>query len=76
MAWFKKDKECSLADISDFHLQNGPYDFDVVTRALIRSLPALKGRMDNPEVVFATGDIAFSGKAGEYSRATEFFDKN
>lgn len=62
--------------ISDFHIRGGdPYDRDVVLKALVRSVRdyrETKGR--KPDLIFATGDIAYSGKAAEYLPATEFFD--
>ena len=62
--------------ISDFHIRGGdPYDRDVVLKALVRSVRdyrETKGR--KPDLIFATGDIAYSGKAEEYLPATVFFD--
>src|SRR5258708_6677063 len=59
--------------ISDFHIRAGdPYDRDVVLRALVQSVEA---RPEKPSVIFATGDIAHSGKPAEYEIATQFFDK-
>ncbi len=61
--------------ISDFHfrLRDG-YDRDVVLKAMLTSLPEITGRLSKPDLIFATGDIAFSGKAAEYAEATKFFD--
>ena len=40
----------------------------------VRSVRRFRERGRTPDVVFATGDIAFSGKPGEYEIATVFFD--
>src|SRR5258708_8150425 len=59
--------------ISDFHIRAGdPYDRDVVLRALVKSV---EDRAEKPDLIFATGDIAHSGKPPEYEIATQFFDK-
>ena len=61
--------------VSDFHIRMGDsYDRDVVLGALVRSVRRFRERGRTPDVVFATGDIAFSGKPGEYEIATVFFD--
>src|SRR6185312_3993249 len=61
--------------ISDLHFQADPkFDSDVVTGALLRSIPSLVNRFGKIDIVFVTGDIAYSGKVEEYERATEFFD--
>jgi predicted phosphodiesterase len=62
--------------LSDFHIRAGEsYDRDVVLRALVASVGRYREEGRCPNVVFATGDIAFSGKAEEYARATVFFDE-
>jgi predicted MPP superfamily phosphohydrolase len=61
--------------LSDFHIRAGdPYDRDVVLGALIASVRGFAQRGHRPEIVFATGDVAFSGKPGEYELATVFFN--
>jgi 3',5'-cyclic AMP phosphodiesterase CpdA len=61
--------------ISDFHIKSGdPYDRDVVLDALVRSVEDFRKRGRRPDLIFATGDIAHSGKAAEYDAATPFFD--
>ena len=61
--------------ISDFHFREGdPYDRDLVLRALVHSVAWFRGHGRAPELIFATGDIAHSGKAAEYEPATVFFD--
>ena len=61
--------------VSDFHIRSGdPYDRDVVLRALTKSVKDFRERGRRPDLIFATGDIAFSGKTAEYELATQFFD--
>jgi predicted phosphodiesterase len=61
--------------VSDFHIRGGDaYDRDVVLRALVKSVQDFRERGRIPDVIFATGDIAHSGKAHEYDLATQFFD--
>jgi 3',5'-cyclic AMP phosphodiesterase CpdA len=61
--------------ISDFHIRGGdPYDRDVVLRALVKSVKFFHERGHVPDVIFATGDVAYAGKAEEYTLATTFFD--
>ncbi|ACF43030.1 SUMF1/EgtB/PvdO family nonheme iron enzyme [Pelodictyon phaeoclathratiforme] len=61
--------------ISDFHIGSGDgYDTDVVLKALIRSVKRFYDTGRKPDLIFATGDIAKSGKKGEYERATVFFN--
>ena len=61
--------------ISDFHIRGGdPYDRDVVLRALVRSVQEFRERGRAPDLIFATGDVAHSGKPHEYELATAFFD--
>jgi predicted MPP superfamily phosphohydrolase len=61
--------------VSDFHSRGGdPYDRDVVLRALVQSVKRFRNTGRTPDVIFATGDIAYSGKVQEYALATEFFD--
>ena len=63
--------------ISDLHVRSGDsYDRHVVFRALVKAVRRFRdedGR--SPDIVFATGDIAYSGKPDEYLVATEFFDQ-
>jgi predicted phosphodiesterase len=61
--------------ISDFHLREAvPYDRDVVLKALLTSIPSLVARYGKLDLVFATGDIAYSGLRGEYNHASLFFE--
>jgi predicted MPP superfamily phosphohydrolase len=63
--------------ISDLHIREGDsYDRDVVFRALVRSVKRFRERGGHkPDLVFATGDIAYSGKPQEYAIATAFLDQ-
>ncbi|MCK4659391.1 MAG: metallophosphoesterase [Phycisphaerae bacterium] len=60
--------------LSDLHLADNDYDQDIVTRALLRDLPALLAR-DNlrPDCVFFTGDITRHGSDTEFAKAAKFF---
>lgn len=62
--------------VSDFHIREGdPYDRHVVLSALVSSVRRLREQEGRaPDLIFATGDIAFSGKPAEYEMATRFFD--
>jgi predicted phosphodiesterase len=61
--------------ISDFHFRAGdPYDRDVVLRALVKSVKDFRDQGRKPDLIFATGDVAYSGKSEEYQLATKFFD--
>ena len=61
--------------ISDFHFRAGdPYDRDVVLRALVTSVKDFRDRGRKPDLIFATGDVAYSGEQEEYQLATKFFD--
>ena len=61
--------------ISDFHFRGGdPYDRDVVLRALVCAVRTYREQGRQPDLIFATGDIAQSGKATEYAPASTFFD--
>jgi len=61
--------------VSDFHIRAGdPYDRNLVLRALVASVREQRERGRAPDLIFATGDVAHSGKASEYDIATTFFD--
>ena len=67
---------CTWLHLSDFHLRTGdPYDRDVVLPALVQSVRRFRGEGRAPDAVFATGDLAFSGKPQEYALVTAFFDE-
>ncbi len=61
--------------LSDFHFTvRDSYDQIEVSRALVESVARFHSRGRRPDLIFATGDIAFSGQASEYELATVFFD--
>ena len=60
--------------VSDFHLgDDAPYDQVVILRSLVESVKRFRQEGHRPDLIFATGDIALSGKAREYAIATRFF---
>ena len=62
--------------LSDFHFNLGQsYDANIVLEALLRDLPSIGSEFLPVDLVFVTGDIAFSGNQEEYELAAEFFDK-
>ncbi len=65
----------SWLHVSDFHFKSGdPYDRDVVLRALVRSVAEFRRSGRQPDLIFATGDVAHSGQESEYQAAAVFFD--
>ena len=70
-------RQISWLHVSDFHIREGdPYDRNLVLGALINSVHVQ--RVENgrqPDLIFATGDIANSGATGQYADATQFFDR-
>ncbi len=61
--------------VSDFHLgDDAPYDQVVILRSLVESVQRFRQEGHSPDLIFATGDIARSGKAREYAIATTFFE--
>jgi UDP-2,3-diacylglucosamine pyrophosphatase LpxH len=62
--------------ISDVHINSGdPYDRNTVFDALIKSLPTLKQKGLDADLIFFTGDIAYAGKPKEYDAAGKLFDE-
>ena len=61
--------------LSDIHIGSGPYNSDIVIKALLDYLKdKLPADFRQIDLVFFTGDVANHGKAREYAMATEFFD--
>ena len=61
--------------ISDFHLRHrDAWSQDVVLRAMCDAINRHSQEGMRPDFVLATGDIAFAGKADDYSLAPAFFD--
>ena len=68
-------RKISWLHVSDFHFKGGdPYDRDVVLNALVRSVKKFGEIGRQPDLIFATGDVAHSGAENEYQTATAFFD--
>jgi tetratricopeptide (TPR) repeat protein len=67
--------DVTILHVSDFHFRGGdPYDRDVVLGALVESVDRLRARGRQPDLIFATGDLAATGQVAEYAAATAFFD--
>lgn len=62
--------------LSDFHFDGkDPYERNTVLNALITEIRRRREQEGfQADVVFVTGDIAYSGQAKEYKAAGEFFD--
>lgn len=61
--------------LSDFHFTaSDPYDSNTVLKPLFTEIERRRQVGFLADAVFATGDIANSGKAAEYQQATAFFD--
>ena len=70
------NKSVRWLHLSDFHIKSGDsYDRDVVLRALQNSIPTLLDRAGRPDVLFVSGDLAFSGLKIEYDRVSLIFDE-
>ncbi len=62
--------------LSDFHFQGlERWERRATLQALLRHAAELKERELAPDLVFVTGDIAWSGKRNEYEQAELFFTK-
>lgn len=62
--------------ISDLNLRpEGSFSYDVALSRLVDSYSSRTLSGAELDFIFCTGDIAFSGKAEEYTVATRFFDK-
>lgn len=61
--------------LSDFHFDGkDPYERNTVLNALITEIRRREHEGFQADVVFVTGDIAYSGQAKEYKAASAFFD--
>ena len=65
----------SWLHISDFHFRAGGDNFsqEVSCDALVRDIPSRLSDEFPLQFIVVTGDIAFSGKSGEYELASTFF---
>lgn len=60
--------------LSDLHFRVGQtWDQRTTLTALIRKLAELRDKGLSPDLIFVTGDIAWSGKKDEYEQAERFF---
>jgi predicted MPP superfamily phosphohydrolase len=60
--------------LSDTHFREDElWDRRATLKALITKVGELKEKGLAPDLVFVTGDIAWSGKPKEYEQATRFF---
>lgn len=69
-----RDESLSWLHISDFHIRIDDdaeeFSRSIVVNALLKSLPGLLEEAELvPDIVFFTGDVAFSGTAPEYEKA-------
>jgi hypothetical protein len=65
--------DISWLHLSDFHIQADlGWSLDVVLDSLIKDLRFRYGRETAPDLLFLTGDIAYSGSSTEYIRAEGF----
>ncbi len=62
--------------LSDFHFRkNAAWSQDVVLKSLLEDVCARYAGASAPDLLFLTGDIAFSGKCEEYALAESFVTK-
>lgn len=62
--------------LSDFHLRvKTGWEHDVVLETMLKDIRSRYGHQQAPDLVFMTGDVAFSGKEEEYKLAEEFIGK-
>lgn len=71
-----ENDEITWLHISDLHFKSdGTYDRNLVTSALLKSIPDLVRRAKQPHFIVVTGDLAYSGQVTEYKAVGEFFDQ-
>lgn len=64
-----------ILHLSDMHFTANGISQDVVISSLSRKIENLCKEEEKPNIIVISGDIAFSGKAEEYTKAKEFIDK-
>ena len=73
------DRKLTWLHVSDLHFGHGDahYRFDQsgVTSAIIRNAESMAKRIGPPDLIFVTGDIAFSGQAAQYALAKEWLGR-
>lgn len=68
--------EISWLHLSDFHLRiNQKWSQDIVLSSLLDDIRTRYSGQNKPDLVFITGDVAFSGQAEEYLLAEDFINK-
>jgi predicted phosphohydrolase len=66
-------KSLSWIHISDLHIRSGDqYDQNVVIDSLLADITHLVDKYGPPDLIFLTGDVAFSGNVAEYERGVSF----
>lgn len=61
--------------ISDIHMSaRDAWSQDVVLTAMCGQIKQQRAKGEAADFILVTGDLAFSGKAGEYALVAEFFD--
>ena len=61
--------------VSDFHFRPvDSYDRNAVLQALVEAVDRFRQQGRKPDLIFATGDIGYSGQAGDYQSAGQFFN--
>lgn len=63
--------------LSDFHFaMSDPYERNTVLQALLVEIRRRRKEEGfQPDALFVTGDLAYSGQAGEYQQVSAFFEK-
>lgn len=73
------DRKLTWLHVSDLHFGHGDahYRFDQsgVTSAILRNAESMAKRIGPPDLIFVTGDIAFSGQPGQYQQAKEWLGR-
>lgn len=68
--------DISWLHFSDFHLREKvKWSQDVVLKSLLEDVQERHSGTKSPDLLFITGDVAFSGKSEEYVLAEEFIHK-
>jgi tetratricopeptide (TPR) repeat protein/predicted MPP superfamily phosphohydrolase len=65
--------------VSDLHFGHGDakvrFDQDAVTHAIVQHARIMAAEIGPPDVVFVTGDLAFSGQPSEFQKGAEWIKK-
>lgn len=69
-------KGLTILHLSDFHFKpNFQYDQDIILNELLKKISEMNKSEWQPDLILCTGDIAYSGKPGEYKSARDFLDQ-